>query len=81
MIVLIDCDIFVDHDDAYGYTPYNVMMNVSDVSKGTNKFYQIQLLNSKTAQRYFLYKRWGRVGVDDIGKREREREREKEKKN
>jgi len=42
------------------------MLNQSDVAKGTNKFYQIQLLKSKTKQTYYLYKRWGRVGVDDV---------------
>ena len=58
----------MDYDEEYRYTPYNVMMNVSDVSKGTNKFYQMQILKVKGKERYFLFKRWGRVGVDDVGK-------------
>jgi hypothetical protein len=27
----------------------------------------MQLLKNKTKQVYYLYKRWGRVGVDDVG--------------
>lgn len=44
--------------------PFNVTLNLTDVSygvKGHNKFYLIQLLKSNG--RYFLWTKWGRVGA------------------
>lgn len=52
------------YDDEYGYTPYNVMLNVSDIGTGVNKFYRMQVIKMKGKKSYYFWINWGRVGTD-----------------
>eukprot|EP01117_Protostelium_nocturnum_P006845 TRINITY_DN2453_c1_g2_i1.p1 TRINITY_DN2453_c1_g2~~TRINITY_DN2453_c1_g2_i1.p1 ORF type:complete len:925 (-),score=400.89 TRINITY_DN2453_c1_g2_i1:130-2904(-) len=58
-------DILVTEDDDYGFTPYNVMMNQTDIATGGNKFYKMQIIQVKKT--YFFFISWGRVGVSGMG--------------
>ena len=66
------------YDNIYGYTPYNIMLNVSDISTGVNKFYKyldnyiiiykkyfyrMQIIKIKNKKKYYFYISWGRVGT------------------
>ncbi|EFA82774.1 polyADP-ribosyltransferase [Heterostelium album PN500] len=53
-------EIYVDHDPEYGYTAHSVMLNLVDVSHGSNKFYKIQLCTK--GKQYGVFLSWGRVG-------------------
>lgn len=47
-----------------GNTIYDAKLNQSNVNANNNKFYVIQLLQSKTSPTvFYVYNRWGRVGV------------------
>jgi poly [ADP-ribose] polymerase len=59
-------EILVTHDNQYGYTPYHVMLNVTDLSTGVNKFYRMQIIKQSSRCTFFIH--WGRTGTD-IGDR------------
>lgn len=42
---------------------YDAMLNQTNVRDNNNKFYVIQVLESDAGNRYYVYNRWGRVGV------------------
>jgi poly [ADP-ribose] polymerase 2/3/4 len=42
---------------------FSATLNYSDVKNNNNKFYLIQLLREDNTNKYFLFTRWGRVGV------------------
>eukprot|EP01106_Pelomyxa_sp_JSP_P014176 TRINITY_DN4438_c0_g1_i4.p1 TRINITY_DN4438_c0_g1~~TRINITY_DN4438_c0_g1_i4.p1 ORF type:complete len:591 (-),score=190.34 TRINITY_DN4438_c0_g1_i4:250-1878(-) len=60
-------EILVTNDDTYGYTPYSVMLNVTDISAGVNKFYKLQIIVK--GSKYSFFVKWGRTGTDVGGKR------------
>ncbi|KAM9989486.1 hypothetical protein ACTFIY_005520 [Dictyostelium cf. discoideum] len=60
-------EIYVHYDEKYGYTAMNVMLNSLDIESNSNRFYQIQMLKQRGKERYTVYLRWGRVGVNQIG--------------
>ena len=49
--------VYEDGDDVY-----DCMLNQVNISTNNNKFYQIQLLEEESANGYFTFNRWGRVG-------------------
>eukprot|EP00249_Psilotum_nudum_P018985 c27053_g1_i3 orf=622-2628(-) len=42
---------------------YDAMLNQTNVGDNNNKFYVMQVLESDSAFMYYVYNRWGRVGV------------------
>ncbi|CAK67664.1 unnamed protein product (macronuclear) [Paramecium tetraurelia] len=56
-------DNYVVYEDAAKV--YDCMMNQTNIigSNNNNKFYVVQLLKSKSSDTYFVFTRWGRVGV------------------
>ena len=47
---------------------YTVMLNQTDVTygkKGHNKFYACQMVENDRENKWFVYKRWGRVGAEN----------------
>jgi len=51
--------------DAELHGEYSVMLNQTDVTfgvKGHNKYYMMQISASASTQRWYLWKKWGRVG-------------------
>eukprot|EP01133_Synstelium_polycarpum_P000362 gene362-420_t len=62
-------NVHVDHDTVYGYTAYNVMLNLVDIQSGANKFYKIQLLRNNS--KYLVFLSWGRIG-NTIGSKQEE---------
>ncbi|KAK5582816.1 hypothetical protein RB653_004403 [Dictyostelium firmibasis] len=61
-------EIYVHNDPIYGYTAMNVMLNSLDIESNANRFYQIQMLKqTDKTNRFTVYLRWGRVGVNQIG--------------
>eukprot|EP01107_Rhizomastix_libera_P007718 TRINITY_DN22736_c0_g1_i1.p1 TRINITY_DN22736_c0_g1~~TRINITY_DN22736_c0_g1_i1.p1 ORF type:complete len:932 (-),score=252.85 TRINITY_DN22736_c0_g1_i1:98-2872(-) len=54
--------ILVTHDSEYGYTTYHVMLNVTDIQAGTNKYYRMQVIKC-SAKNYYFWICWGRVGT------------------
>ncbi|KAG8183478.1 hypothetical protein JTE90_001045 [Oedothorax gibbosus] len=48
---------------------YNAVLAYVDMSKGTNSFYKMQLLEHNKQSKYFLFRQWGRVGTDIGGKK------------
>ena len=59
--------IFVTYDEEYGYTPYNVAMNYTDLQTGVNKYYKMQIVQMPTGKTFYFWISYGRVGVDAIG--------------
>ena len=49
------------HIDDAG-TIYDVSLNQTNVGGNNNKFYRIQILESKTSRGFSTWTRWGRVG-------------------
>lgn len=43
------------------YEDWGVMLNQTNVGNNNNKYYVIQLI--KSGNNYFVYTRWGRVGM------------------
>jgi hypothetical protein len=41
---------------------YDAMLNQTNIQYNNNKFYLLQLLESKTGGEYWVWFRWGRVG-------------------
>lgn len=52
-------DTLSEHNSKY----FTATLNYSDVKNNNNKFYLIQLLRQDNTNKYFLFTRWGRVGV------------------
>lgn len=54
-------------DEAHVYTRdneiFSSVLGMVDVSKGTNSYYKLQLLESDRRNRYWVYRAWGRVGT------------------
>ncbi|GIY31587.1 poly polymerase 1 [Caerostris darwini] len=48
---------------------YNVVLSYVDMSKGTNSFYKLQILESNKGSRYHVFRQWGRVGTTIGGKK------------
>ena len=59
-----NAEIIVTEDDQYGYTPYNVMLNVSDIATGTNKYYKMQALKIKNKKKWVFFIKYGRIGTE-----------------
>eukprot|EP01060_Flectonema_neradi_P037124 TRINITY_DN737_c1_g1_i3.p1 TRINITY_DN737_c1_g1~~TRINITY_DN737_c1_g1_i3.p1 ORF type:complete len:426 (+),score=96.48 TRINITY_DN737_c1_g1_i3:49-1278(+) len=53
-----DCHILERGDDVY-----QCMLNQSNVHANNNKFYQIQLIEADSGNRWWVFTRWGRIGV------------------
>lgn len=50
--------------------PYDAVLNLADVSSGTNSYYGLQVLeceNSKAFRPWALFRKWGRIGSDRGG--------------
>lgn len=59
------CEVFINPD---GVVYEAVLHQVKvEMKININKFYRMQLLSSKTEEKYFLWLRWGRVGVHGDG--------------
>lgn len=41
---------------------YYFTLNKSNIDGNINKFYILQFLKQKSSEKYFIFKRWGRVG-------------------
>ncbi|CAL1292484.1 unnamed protein product [Larinioides sclopetarius] len=48
---------------------YNVVLAYVDMSKGTNSFYKLQILESNKGSKYYVFRQWGRVGTTIGGKK------------
>jgi poly [ADP-ribose] polymerase len=70
-------EILVTHDDRYGYTPYNVMLNVSDLTTGANKFYKMQIIKTKGKNSWTFLIKYGRIGTDAGDQKEYPKKSEK----
>lgn len=42
---------------------YNAVLGMVDLSRGSNSFYKLQLLESDKSKKCFLFRSWGRVGT------------------
>lgn len=42
-------------------------MTLADVSSGINSFYRLQIIIPNGTSRYYLFRRWGRVGTSSGG--------------
>ena len=42
---------------------YNAVLGLVDITRGTNSFYKLQLLESDSGKSYYLFRAWGRVGT------------------
>lgn len=48
-----------------GKDVFSVMLNMADISRGTNSYYMMQVLeHDKQSGKYVLFRKWGRVGTD-----------------
>ncbi|CAD5118902.1 DgyrCDS7576 [Dimorphilus gyrociliatus] len=43
--------------------PYNVVLNMVDIQKGTNSYYKLQILESDKGKLFWVFRAWGRVGT------------------
>jgi len=43
--------------------PYDVDLNISDAAKNMNKFYRMQVVESKDKSKYWFVQHWGRTGT------------------
>eukprot|EP01112_Ceratiomyxa_fruticulosa_P015741 TRINITY_DN4671_c0_g1_i1.p1 TRINITY_DN4671_c0_g1~~TRINITY_DN4671_c0_g1_i1.p1 ORF type:complete len:930 (+),score=212.19 TRINITY_DN4671_c0_g1_i1:193-2982(+) len=55
--------IVVTYDDETGFSPYNAMLNVADVTTGQNKYYRMQAIHCG-GKRWVFFIKYGRVGTD-----------------
>jgi poly [ADP-ribose] polymerase len=60
-------DAYVPNADKYEVVTlfnkvYSCTLNQSNVNHNNNKFYILQILKDKAAEKYFTFFRWGRVG-------------------
>jgi predicted DNA-binding WGR domain protein len=42
---------------------HDVILNMTDVAKGLNSYYKLQLLKHDTKKKWFVFRKWGRVGT------------------
>ncbi|CAL4248399.1 unnamed protein product, partial [Meganyctiphanes norvegica] len=42
---------------------YNAVLGLTDISRGTNSYYKLQLLESDNKRRYWVFRSWGRIGT------------------
>ncbi len=63
--------------DHGGSELFNVVLNVTDITSGTNSYYGLQVLESDQKNKWALFRKWGRVGTnigscktEDFGKKE-----------
>jgi poly [ADP-ribose] polymerase 2/3/4 len=42
---------------------YSATLNQSNLDQNNNKFYIVQILQNETLGNFFIWNRWGRVGV------------------
>jgi poly [ADP-ribose] polymerase len=47
----------------YGGSLYSATLGMVDITRGTNSFYKLQVLESDKGKRYYLFRSWGRVGT------------------
>lgn len=67
----------IDEDSGYtaetaiilqdGDKVYSETMTLADVSSGINSFYRLQIIIPNGTSRYYLFRRWGRVGTSSGG--------------
>jgi predicted DNA-binding WGR domain protein len=43
--------------------PYACVLGMVDISRGSNSYYKLQLIESDTFKKYYLFRSWGRVGT------------------
>lgn len=43
--------------------PFNAVLNMVDIQKGTNSYYKLQILESDTGKTFWVFRAWGRVGT------------------
>lgn len=48
---------------------YSVVLSKTDIQKQQNSYYKLQLLQSDTGSRYWLFRSWGRIGTTIGGDR------------
>jgi len=70
-------EILVTNDDRYGYTTYNVMLNVSDIATGQNKFYKMQIVKTTGKKVWTFFIKYGRIGTDQGNYNKYEKKSEK----
>ncbi|KAF8773151.1 Poly [ADP-ribose] polymerase like protein [Argiope bruennichi] len=58
------CHVYQKKDNVY-----NVVLAYVDMSKGTNSFYKLQILESNKGSKYYVFRQWGRVGTTIGGKK------------
>eukprot|EP01132_Coremiostelium_polycephalum_P001539 gene1539-1936_t len=54
-------EMVVEESDRYGFTPYNVMLNIADIVHNANSYYKLQLI--KCGSKYYCFCKWGRIGT------------------
>ncbi|KAK5582689.1 hypothetical protein RB653_004274 [Dictyostelium firmibasis] len=59
-------EILVLKDDVYGHVAYNVLMNLADLIHNSNSYYILQIIKTGNTS-YWVYCKWGRVGVNSNG--------------
>ncbi|KAN0012022.1 hypothetical protein ACTFIU_000243 [Dictyostelium citrinum] len=59
-------EILVLEDDVYGYVAYNVLMNLTDLIHNNNSYYILQIIKTGNTT-YWVYCKWGRIGVNNGG--------------
>ena len=42
---------------------WNAVLGLVDVTRGTNSYYKLQLLEGDSAKSYYVFRSWGRVGT------------------
>ncbi|XP_006812383.1 poly [ADP-ribose] polymerase 1-like [Saccoglossus kowalevskii] len=54
-------------DEAHVYSAkgsvYNAILGLVDVTKGTNSYYKLQLLEHDNTKKWYVFRAWGRVGT------------------
>lgn len=51
------------HVLTYGGKLYNCVMGMVDITKGTNSYYKLQLLESDKKTSWWVFRSWGRIGT------------------
>ena len=59
-----DYHVVADKQNEFNGKFFDATLNQSNLKNNNNKFYIIQLLRKENSNNYFIYFRWGRVGVD-----------------
>ncbi|CAF0764637.1 unnamed protein product [Rotaria sordida] len=58
------CHVFKDTETGDIYT---AVLGLVDITRGTNSFYKMQLLESDGGQKWFVFRAWGRTGTEFRG--------------